>query len=444
MTTANSNAGNRGTHAVAGTIRGRGLDALFEGTTAPSSVRSDIDADLAALLDDEMLAAETGRSTAAAEQSILDSAPQPSSGNTSTTPNVYSESVRSEPIDVPPSAAEARPKGSTGGTRASTTESQPTRQLPTTKRFGAIIMDESSAAPEEAAPADTLAPLMPGERAAPPGPGVVAIDTAPIVTVERTDDQKTIVISRLDQVLERNWQRAFHSQIDDLYKQVATEFSNPPASAERALTLLREARQLMINSPEEYVNAEYRMMQVTSMLDRVKESRKQSGFYGPRILGYEAGWLLLLLLGLVFATPLTRWITAISGVQGAALLNINPILNTMIWGGIGGVVGALYTLWWHISETQNFDRNYMMWYMVQPLMGLVLGGIMFLVLTGGFLILQVDISSEKASTGARLLPYLTAVLAGFRQNFIYEQLERLMALFTPATKKTGSDEGPAV
>ncbi len=225
---------------------------------------------------------------------------------------------------------------------------------------------------------------------------------------------------------------------------MATEFSNPPASVERALTLLREARQLMINSPEEYVNAEYRMMQVTSMLDRVKESRKQSGFYGPRILGYEAGWLLLLLLGLVFATPLTRWITAISGVQGAALLNINPILNTMIWGGIGGVVGALYTLWWHISETQNFDRNYMMWYMVQPLMGLVLGGIMFLVLTGGFLILQVDISSEKASTGARLLPYLTAVLAGFRQNFIYEQLERLMALFTPATKKTGSDEGPAV
>ncbi len=210
MTTANSNAGNRGTHAVAGTIRGRGLDALFEGTTAPSSVRSDIDADLAVLLDDEMLAAETGRSTAAAEQSILDSAPQPSSGSTSTTPNVYSESVRSEPIDVPPSAAEARPKGSTGGTRASTTESQPTRQLPTTKRFGAIIMDESSAVPEEAEPADTLVPLMPGERAVPPGPGVVTIDTAPIVTVERTDDQKTIVISRLDQVLEKNWQRAFH------------------------------------------------------------------------------------------------------------------------------------------------------------------------------------------------------------------------------------------
>ncbi len=449
MTTAKSNAGNPGT------IRGRGLDALFEGATAPSSVRSNIDADLAALLDDEMLAAETGRTTAAAstaERGVLDSTPKQSS-NASTIASIQSENVRAESIDVPPSAAEAQPQAATAGTQASaagtqasTTEAQPGRQLPTTKRYGAIFMDETptSVTTEEAASTDTLVPVLPSQRAVPPGPGAETVDTAPIITVERTADQKTIVISRLDQVLERNWQRAFHNQIDELYKQVATEFSSPPASAERALTLLREARQLMIESPEEYVNAEYRMMQVTTMLDRVKESRKQSVSYGPRILGYEAGWLVLLLVGLVFATPLTRWITAISGVEGESMLNINPILNTMIWGGIGGVVGALYTLWWHISETQNFDRNYMMWYMVQPLMGLVLGGVMFLILTGGFLILNVDISSDKASTGARLLPYLTAVLAGFRQNFIYEQLERLMALFTPATNKTSSGEGPSV
>ncbi len=308
-------------------------------------------------------------------------------------------------------------------------------------------MDEipASVTPEQAPP-DTLVPVLPGGRdVAPPAPGVETIDTTPIVTVERTGDQKAIMISRLDQVLDRNWQRTFHRQIDDLYKQVATEFSSPPASAERAMTLLREARELMVGSPEEYVNAEYRMMQVTAMLDRVKESRKQSVFYGPRILAYEAGWLVLLLIGLVFATPLTNWIKALSGMQGEAMLNINPILNTMFWGGIGGVVGALYALWWHVSETQNFDRHYMMWYMVQPLMGLVLGGITFLILTGGFLILQVDISSDKASVGARLLPYLTAVLAGFRQNFVYEQIERLIALFTPATKKaeTGG-EGPSV
>jgi hypothetical protein len=314
--------------------------------------------------------------------------------------------------------------------------------LPTTKRFGAIIMDEAPATAEAVAPLDPLAPL-PGVRT-PPGPGVSSDEPAPLITVERNEDQKTIVISRLDKVLEKNWQRTFHQQIDSLYKQVATEFSSPPAAAERALVLLREARQLMIDSPEEYVNAEFRLMQVQAMLDRVKESRKQSGYYGPRILAYEGAWLVLLLLGIIFATPLTQWITAISNAQGPALLNINPIINTMFWGGIGGVVGALYALWWHISEKQNFDRHYMMWYLVQPLMGLVLGGITFLILAGGFLILQVNLADDKASTGARLLPYLTAVLAGFRQNFVYEQLERLISLFTPATRKESSGEGPSV
>lgn len=431
MTTARSNISNPSA------ARGRGLDALFEGTVvSPDTTIADVDADLAALLDNEVQAAETGGSfDPAARADAASIPPRAANGATRTQP----ENAR-EPIDVPPPMSEAQPV---------TPPPEPPfeRQLPTTKRFGAIIMDEAppSQATDGASAADALAPVLPGERALPPGPGVAPEEPAPLVPVERTEDQKTIVISRLDKVFEKNWQRAFHQQIDALYKQVATEFSSPPAAAERALTLLREARQLMIDSPEEYVNAEYRMMQVQAMLDRVKESRKQSSHYGPRILAYEGAWLLVLLLGLIFATPLTRWITAISGVGGPALLNINPILNTMFWGGIGGVVGALYALWWHISEKQNFDRNYMMWYLVQPLMGLVLGGITFLILTSGFLVLQVDLSDDKASTGARLLPYLTAVLAGFRQNFIYEQLERLIGLFTPATRKEDvGGEGPSV
>lgn len=431
--------------------RGRGLDALFEGTIVPPSAVPAVDADLAALLDDEVRAAETGGLPGRASQEMPAAVPVQESSNAPRTTRTSIEDVL-EPIDVPPPASEAQT------TPPPTPEAQPVqppafesratpppaeteRQLPTTKRFGAIIMDEAPLTADEAAAIDVVASPLPGVRT-PPAPGIEPDAPAPLVTVERTDDQKTIVISRLDKVLEKNWQRAFHQQIDVLYKQVATEFSSPPASAERALTLLREARQLMLDSPEEYVNAEYRMMQAQAMLDRVKESRKQSVYYGPRILAYEAAWLLVLLAGLIFATPLTRWITYISGVGGPALLNINPILNTMFWGGIGGVVGALYALWWHISEKQNFDRHYMMWYLVQPLMGLVLGGIAFLILSSGFLILQVDLADDKASTGARLLPYLTAVLAGFRQNFVYEQLERLIGLFTPATRKdTSSGEG---
>ena len=154
-----------------------------------------------------------------------------------------------------------------------------------------------------------------------------------------------------------------------------------------------------------------------------------------------------MLAGLIFAAPLAGWLTRIANIgvaNAAAILNIYPILNTMMWGAIGGVVGALYSLWWHISEQQDFDRHYLMWYLVQPMLGLVLGGIVFLLMAGGFLLLQVNLQDPDASTAARLLPYLTAVLAGFRQNFVYEQFNRLISLFGPPSRSGNGGEGPGV
>ena len=56
MTTAKSSS------ADPGAARGRGLDALFEGTVSPITTSYSVDADLAALLDNEVMAAETGSS----------------------------------------------------------------------------------------------------------------------------------------------------------------------------------------------------------------------------------------------------------------------------------------------------------------------------------------------------------------------------------------------
>ena len=45
---------------ASGSTRGRGLDALFDGTANPTAANYSVDDDLAALLDNEVLAAETG------------------------------------------------------------------------------------------------------------------------------------------------------------------------------------------------------------------------------------------------------------------------------------------------------------------------------------------------------------------------------------------------
>jgi hypothetical protein len=358
---------------------------------ATDSESIDLDARLAALLDDEWTAAETGRTGQVTTAEVLD-----------------------------------------GGDRAEPTPLTPYhRQLPATRRFGAIFVETNEAGVRQLG-------MLPHDRALPPGPGVETELLESLPAYQRTDEQKQLILSRLNQVLNPQWETGFHEAINALYKEVTEEYSSPPDAAQKMLTLLREARQIMIDSPEDFVNAEYRLMQIRAMLDRIKESRRQSRRHAPGLFIYEMFWLLILLAGLVFAAPMVDFIRRIGQVSEPSLINLAPIVNTMLWGGIGGVVGALYALWWHVSDKQDFDRHYQMWYFVQPPMGMVLGAITFLIMTGGLLILDVNLMGDTASPGARLLPYLIAVLAGFKQNFVYDQLERLVSAFTPANKQTAT------
>lgn len=374
----------------------------------PATKSSDLDAELAALLEIEASGAETP----------LLAEPAPAS-----TELVYGAGGADE---LPGSILWPVSSGPTGYL-----STLPSRPLPATKRFGAIILD----APVRSTGAQLAAGLA-DPRGAPPGPGQEAGDPGQLpAVVIRTEDQKSSVIKRLDTVRDAEWQREFHAQIDRLYRQISEEFSTPPDVAQKMLEMLREARQLMIDSPEEFGNAEYRVMQVATSVERRRQSRRQARFLGPWLLLYLAFWLFAFTGALVFANQVTEYVRVWGRITGPQLANLSPIFNTMMWGGIGGVVGGLYALWYHIADRQDFDKHYSMWYYVQPLMGMVLGAITFLIIAGGFLIVQVNITDPNAAAGARLIPYLVAVLAGFKQDFVYDQLERVVSVFAPGPAK---------
>jgi hypothetical protein len=374
----------------------------------PATVSSDLDAELAALLESEASGAET---PSHAEFEPASTQPVRGAGGADEVPRPTVSSV---------------PTASTGYLSI-----LPDRPLPATKRFGAIILD----APFRSSGAE-LAAGLPDPRGTPPGPGKEGDEPGPLpAVVIRTEDQKSNVIKRLDTIRDAEWQRKFHAQIDRLYKQISEEFSTPPDIAQKMLEMLREARQLMIDSPEEFGNAEYRVMQVATSVERRRQSRQQARLLGPWLLLYLSAWLFAFTAALLFANQITDYVRVWGRITQPQLANLLPIFNTMIWGGIGGVVGGLYALWYHIADRQDFDKHYSMWYYVQPLMGMVLGAITFLIIAGGFLIVQVNITDPNAAAGARLIPYLVAVLAGFKQDFVYDQLERVVSIFAPGPAK---------
>ena len=266
----------------------------------------------------------------------------------------------------------------------------------------------------------------------PPGPGVQSGDDKPLIIRDLTDEQARRILGRVtpEQL------RALSRDIDRLYDRATQDLANDALRGERALELLRQSRMILLERPENYVDAEYQVQRVQAMLIAATNSRQWALELGPRLFRYETAWMVFLLLAFIlsngFWPRISIWLTTVVGVPTTSLVisQAMPFLSTLFWGGLGGTIGALWSLWYHISERRDFDREYNIWYLTQPIMGLVLGGLVYLLFATGLLVLQAGTQTSSESLGARLLPSLIAAIGGFRQNFVYEQMGRIVELFS--------------
>ncbi|MCC7354996.1 MAG: hypothetical protein IT330_14725 [Anaerolineae bacterium] len=296
---------------------------------------------------------------------------------------------------------------------------RPPLRLPERIRVGGVLMD---------VPVRTHTTLPPNVEPSP----------LPQPLPELTPDEKRRLLEQLNE--ERR--RKLEAEIDELYTQVVEKLGANQKISDQAMGLLRDARLIIMGRPEDFVEAEYRVQQVKALLLRRAESERWGPFYGSRIMAYEFLFIILLLLGfvggLLTTSSLAEWLTKVmeAPVDPRLVAVAFPFWSTFMWGGIGGAVGALYSLWWHVADRQDFDRQYVMWYVVQPIMGMVLGGIIYLAIAAGFLVLQAVPPSDPTSVGSWLMPSLLACIAGFRQNFVYEVLNRIMAAVMPKKDET--------
>jgi len=256
---------------------------------------------------------------------------------------------------------------------------------------------------------------------------------------------ESTVLSRLG----RERQEALFKEIDALVMEAAQVLSVDTEGLEEALSMLREARDITIERPRQFDEAEYRVAKVRAMLERRKTSGRWSVIYGYPVLLYELVWLLLLLGSLLFDHSLAVYIANITGMNFSDLTvplsmeHVFPLWNTMTWGGIGGVVGSLYSLYWHAAFVKDFDRQYVMNYIVQPVMGIILGGIMYLIIAAGFISVQVltaqaptveQAAQAMATPAVRAFHSVVACIAGFRNRFVYELLDKIVQVLTPTPK----------
>jgi hypothetical protein len=256
-----------------------------------------------------------------------------------------------------------------------------------------------------------------------------------ISVAEEQPIEKDVVISaRVTRYIGRERRENLDMEIERLYDEVAKELSVHKTDAEYALRTLNEAQDIILEDTRQYDEALYRVAVVKTMLARKKNLQRWSYTWGLAVFFYALVWFAAFITGFI-AMDFLR--TAL-GEASQSLMAIRGAWVSALSGGIGGIIGIFYSLYWHVAMKQDFDRQYVMYYLVQPIMGFVLGALIYFIVVAGFLIFRFD---EQAVDTVTALGVVLGFVAGFRQRVVFEMIDRIVKKLLPRSKDE-PDEGP--
>ncbi len=257
--------------------------------------------------------------------------------------------------------------------------------------------------------------------------------------LEASQDMVALLIT--EPVLRTMWERADRAQ------QLINERIDSVPLARQLLSLVERARNEILAGRGHYEEAERALSEVEYRVAFAERVQRWSYTYGLGILAYELVWLIVLALvginlgNIVSGLLSSSLITPLSQASGSTSLasDITIGATSILWGGLGGVVGALYALWRHVARLQDFSKQYTMWYITNPIMGITLGVFIFLVIRAGMFSLTAGASSQGITSAFAI--YVMAWIAGFQQNVALDIVRRILRVFRLEEEKKEGNAG---
>lgn len=218
-----------------------------------------------------------------------------------------------------------------------------------------------------------------------------------------------------------NWLR---ERADQLELRIGREIDNPHLR-KLLQDQLNVSKDQNIRNREQFDEAERVLNEVENRINLAERVRAWSASVRMRLILLEIAFAILIIIGLIFLPDaLTSAAPSILPAQASGMLSsLDLLVNSMLWGGLGGVFSALIGLQTHKILEEDVDRNWAVWYIATPFMGFVMGAFLFLIVRATLLL-------TFPSTGGQItsgwIIYLVSGLVGFQQNIAYEIVERIM------------------
>ncbi len=252
--------------------------------------------------------------------------------------------------------------------------------------------------------------------------------TGSLQLAERAKVERDELLSeKVERYLGAERRKALDDEIERLYEVVSNELSDNNEDVSFALKALSEAQDIVLEDIRQYDEALYRVAVVKTMLVRRRNLKRWSYSWGSFVFGYAVIWLVLFILAIVFTGNINSVVGNFAGESGG-LAAARSAWYSALAGGIGGIIGILYSLYWRVAVKQNFDRQYIMYYLVQPIMGFMLGAVTHLIITAGFLTFNAAGASSQITV---ILQMVIGFIAGFRQRVVYEMIDRIVQKIAP-------------
>jgi hypothetical protein len=254
------------------------------------------------------------------------------------------------------------------------------------------------------------------------------VDPLELPDRELTEAEKAAILARLGEERIQELEREIEEAYDEIRRRVA---SNEAVSTEAYNKLLKAQDILLRRDASKLAQAEYYLELVHSRLDRVSASEAAAQKYQWPLFAWGFLWSASFLITLILIGQ--DWFQRALGAssQSGVLLDTETFVASMLWGGIGGAVAVLYSLFKHVGE-RDFDSQYVLSYVGKPFLGLVVGGTVYMVFNLVIRALGIfpsgvpDAEGNIVPTVAPGVVYLVAWASGFKEDRILELVDTMM------------------
>lgn len=260
-----------------------------------------------------------------------------------------------------------------------------------------------------------------------------------------TPEERAEILERIDE----GWIADLEARIDSAYENVRQAVGENETVAVDAYNMLLKARDILVlRKVDQLAQAEYYLELVQARLKRVSASESAAKKYQWRILAWGLVWGIAFLAVLILLGQ--DWFRNIVAPAGTDdwIIDLDIFMSAMLWGGVGGAVAVLYSLFKHVGG-RDFDSQFLISYIGKPFLGLISGAIIYmafgLVIALGTFFAGIEMESgDIVPAVAPGVVYLMALAAGFKETRLLTLIDTLWDQVFGGKKDTEENESEIV